>query len=146
MQTVLTNQGNQKTLLIAVRETDVQLTKSFVEGNYQIVYCHTLEAAKAALDDGVDVVVSGIHFDGGAVFELLQYVRASAVFGKLPFFVMLDSSRRYSYSPAIIHGLKTAARALGATAFTDLGALIEKFGRAEAVEVLRRGIREAAGE
>lgn len=146
MQTILSNQGKRKKLLIAVRENDVQLTESFLAGDYQIVYCHTLEAAKAALQGGMDVVVCGVHFDGGSVFKLLQHVRSSPVYGKLPFFVMLDSSRRYSYSPAIIHGLKTAARALGATGFTDLGALVEKFGREAAVEILRQGIRDALGQ
>jgi hypothetical protein len=144
MQTILSNQEPLKKLLIAVRENDVQLTESFLAGDYQLVYSHTLEAAKAALQDGIDVVVCGVHFDSGSVFNLLQYVRSSPVHGKLPFFVMLDISRRYSYSPAIIHGLKTAARALGATGFTDLGALVEKFGREEAVEILRRGIRDAS--
>ncbi|WP_151636862.1 hypothetical protein [Noviherbaspirillum aerium] len=140
MPTILTNQGNHKKLLIAVRETDIQLTESFLEGGYQLVYCHTLDAAKMALEDGVDIVVAGVHFDGGAVFELLRYVRMNVAFGKLPFFVLLDTSERYNYSPAIIHGLKTAAKALGATALTDLGALVEKFGREEAIAILRRGI------
>lgn len=101
------------------------------------------EAAKAELQHGIDLVVCGVHFDGGSVFNLLQYVRSSPDHGKLPFFVMLDSSRRYSYSPAIVHGLKMAARALGATGFTDLEALVEKFGREEAIGVLQKGIVDA---
>lgn len=53
---------------------------------------------------------------------------------------MLDTSRRYSYSQAIVHGMRTASKALGATGFTDLGGMIEKFGREEAVRMLRKGI------
>lgn len=134
------NQTLPKTLLIAVREDDVPLVQSFLGDAYRIVYCHTLDAAKAALDDGVDTVVSGVHFNGGAVFDLLQHVRSSPVFGRLPFFVMLDTSRRYSYSRAIVHGMRTGSKALGATGFTDLGGMIEKFGREEAVRVLKKGI------
>lgn len=134
----------RKKLLIAIREADVQLTESFLGSDYDLIYCHTLEAAKAALEDDIAVVVSGVHFDGGAVFHLLQHVRSSKRHRQLPFFVLLDTSRRLNYSPAIIHGLKSAALALGATAFTDLGALIEKFGREEATAVLRRGIEEGS--
>lgn len=140
------NEPPRKKLLIAVREADMPLAQLVLGNDFEVVFCHTVEAAKQALDEGIDVVVSGVHFDSGAVFELLQYVRASPTHGKLPFFVLLDTSNRYSYSPAIIHGLKTAARALGATEFTDLGALVGKFGRVEAVEILRRSIRDASGQ
>ncbi|WP_151636871.1 hypothetical protein [Noviherbaspirillum aerium] len=114
----------KKKLLIAVREEDMPLARTVLGTEFEVVFCHTVEAAKHMLEDGMDVVVSGVHFDSGAVFELLQYVRSSPTHGKLPFFVLLDTSKRYSYSPAIVHGLKTAARALGATEFTDLGALV----------------------
>lgn len=137
------NQSAPKKLLIAVRENDVPLVQAFIGNAYEIVYCHTLHAAKAALDDGVDLVVSGVHFDGGAVFELLQHVRSSEAFGNLPFFVMLDTSRRYSYSRAIVHGMRTASKALGATGFTDLGGMIDKFGKDEAVRMLKKGIDDA---
>lgn len=146
MQTILMNQPPRKKLLIAVREDDMPLALAVLGPDFDVVFCHTLDAAKQALEEGIDVVVSGVHFDSGAVFELLQYVRSSPTHGKLPFFVLLDTSNRYSYSPAIIHGLKTAAKALGATEFTDLGALVGKFGREDAVEILRRGIREASAQ
>ncbi|WP_151636887.1 response regulator [Noviherbaspirillum aerium] len=137
--------ASSKTLLIAVREDDVALVQSFLGDAYRTVYCHTLEEAKAALNNGVDIVVSGVHFDGGAVFDLLQHVRASKDFGTLPFFVMLDTSRRYSYSRAIVHGMRTASRVLGATGFTDLGGMIEKYGKDEAVRMLKKGIDAAFG-
>lgn len=135
------NQSTRKKLLIAVREADVPLAQSALGTEFEVRFCHTLEVAKQVLDDSIDVVVSGVHFDSGAVFELLQYVRSNPTHGKLPFFVLLDAAKRYSYSPTIIHGLKTAARALGATEFIDLGALLEEYGRSEAVEILRNSIR-----
>lgn len=134
----------RKRLLVAIREDDIPLSQALLGDGFDVVYCHTLDAAKQSLDGGIDVVVAGIHFDNGAVFELLQHVRAGSAHAKLPFFILLDTSQRYGYSPAIVHGLKTAAMALGATAFTDLGKLVEKFGRAETVEILRRGIQNVA--
>lgn len=139
-------QAAPKTLLIAVREDDIPLVQTFLGDSYRLVFCHTMEAAKAALEDGVDIVVSGVHFDGGAVFDLLQHVRSSKVFGTLPFFVMLDTSRRYNYSRAIVHGMRSASKALGASGFTDLGGMIEKFGRDEAVKMLRKGIDDVLGQ
>ncbi|MEC4723581.1 hypothetical protein RY831_31055 [Noviherbaspirillum sp. CPCC 100848] len=138
------NHPPRKKLLIAVREEDMPLARAVLGFDFDVVCCHTIEAAKRMLGEGIDVVVSGVHFDSGAVFELLQHVRSSSMHGKLPFFVLLDSGHRYSYSPAIIHGLKTAAKALKATEFIDLAALVEQFGRKEAVEILRRGIRDAS--
>ncbi|MEC4722917.1 hypothetical protein RY831_27540 [Noviherbaspirillum sp. CPCC 100848] len=138
-------QNTPKTLLIAVREDDISLVQAFVGDAYRIVFCHTIAAAKAALEEGVDIVVAGVHFDDGAVFDLLQHVRSSRVFGKLPFFVMLDTSRRYTYSRAIVHGMRSASKALGATGFTDVGGMIEKFGREEAVKMLRRGVDDLLG-
>lgn len=118
---------------------------AFVGDAYRLVFCHTMEAAKAALDEGADMVVAGVHFDDGAVFDLLQHVRSSKVYGRLPFFVMLDTSRRYSYSRAIVHGMRSASKALGASGFTDVGGMIEKFGREEAVKMLRKGIDDLLG-
>ncbi|WP_156396844.1 hypothetical protein [Noviherbaspirillum sp. Root189] len=136
-------QINRKKLVIAVREVDKLFTQAILGDAFDVVLCHTLEDAKAAIDEQVGMVVCGVHFAQGAVFELLQFVRSNPVSRQVPFFVMLDTAGRYNYSPAIVHGLRAAAKALGATGFTDLSALVEKTGREEAIEILRRGIQDA---
>ncbi|MFC7516060.1 hypothetical protein ACFQUU_13680 [Herbaspirillum sp. GCM10030257] len=118
------------------------LAHAILGDEFNLVFCHTLEAAYAAIGDDVAAVVCGVHFAEGSVFELLQFVRSKPTAGKLPFFILLDTKGRYHYSPAIVHGLRAAAKALGATQFTDLGSLAEKVGKDEAAEVLRRGLRE----
>ncbi|RJF92638.1 hypothetical protein D3871_29085 [Noviherbaspirillum saxi] len=136
-------QNNRSKLVIAIRETDMPLAHTILGDEYELVFSHTLETAQAAVAKGIEAVVCGVHFSQGAVFELLQFVRSSSTVGQVPFFVLLDSKGRYAYSPAIVHGLRAAAKALGATQFTDLGGLAEKVGNMEAVEVLRRGLRDA---
>lgn len=139
----MTGQNNYKKLVIAIRRIDKPLAQTILGTEFELVFCHTLEDAQTAIDEQVGLVVCGVHFAQGAVFELLQFVRSSSTAGKLPFFVLLDTKGRYHYSPAIIHGLPAAAKALGATYFIDLTTLVEKTGKDEAVEVLRKGIRDA---
>lgn len=139
----MTGQNNRKKLVIAVREVDKLLTQEILGTEFDVVFCHTLEDVHTAIDEHVGMVVCGVHFAQGAVFELLQFVRSNPVCKQVPFFVMLDTAGRYNYSPAIVHGLRAAAKAMGATGFTDLSALVEKTGREEAIEILRRGIQDA---
>lgn len=139
----MTGQNNRKKLVIAIRKVDVAVTKAILGDEFEVVFCHTMEDAQAAIDEQVGIVVCGVHFAQGAVFELLQFVRSNPASKQVPFFVMLDTAGRYNYSPAIVHGLRAAAKALGATGFTDLSALVEKAGREDAIEILRRGIQDA---
>jgi hypothetical protein len=140
---IMTSRNNCRKIIIAVREADVPIAQAMLGNEFDLVFCHTLEDAQAAIHGQVGIMVCGVHFAQGAVFELLQFVRSNPVSTQVPFFVMLDTAGRYNYSPAIVHGLRAAAKALGATGFIDLSALVEKAGREEAIEILRRGIQDA---
>ena len=45
---------------------------------YELRFVRTLEEARCALqDDGIDLVLIGVHFDDSRMFDLLRYVRAN---------------------------------------------------------------------
>lgn len=138
--------GNEvrKPLLIAVRQSDIPLARDILGHSHSaLLFSHTLEDAKAQARRGVAAVVCGVHFDKGAVFDLLRALKAEQTGLSIPFFVLMDRSNRYHYSPAIIHGLKTAAIALGATAFVDLTQMMSFAGKEATFSILRNGIAQA---
>lgn len=136
-------QEEMRNVLMAIRQEDVPLAKNIIGNTVRAVFCHSLEQAQASLDHTIDSVVCGVHFDNGKVFDYLRHVRSRADTRHLSVFILLGAGSRYS--PSIIHGMRRAAEVLGATAFTDLTHLTHKFGREQAFEILRQGLRDAQG-
>jgi hypothetical protein len=128
-------------VLIAVRPEDVSLSKGILGEEFNAVFCHSYAEACARLDDSVRLVTCGVHFDNGNVFDLLRFVRENPRTANLPFFILLGAGSRYS--PAIVHGIRAAAKLLKVTAFTDLTRFSDKLGTDASIDVLRQGIRDA---
>lgn len=128
-------------LLIAVRPEDVALSKAILGKEFNAIFCHSYEEACAQLDESVRLVTCGVHFDNGKVFDLLRFVRENPRTADLPFFILLGAGSRYS--PAIVQGIRAAAKLLKVTAFTDLTRLSDKVGPSASIDALRQGIREA---
>ena len=108
--------GTKKKLLIAIRQEDLALTKNIIGDEFDILVCHTFKDACSALDGTVGLVACGVHFDGGKVFDFLRHVRENPGTADLPFFILLGAGSRYS--PAIVTGIKAAAKLLKVTGFT----------------------------
>lgn len=128
-------------LLIAVRPEDVALSKGILGDEFSPVFCHSYAEACAQLDDDVRLVTCGVHFDNGRVFDLLRFVRQHPHTTDLPFFILLGAGSRYS--PAIVQGIRAAAKLLKVTDFTDLTRFSDKLGASASIEALRQGIRDA---
>lgn len=128
-------------LLIAVRPEDVALSRQILGDEFNAVFCHSYEEACAQLDDSIKLVTCGVHFDNGKVYDLLRFVRERTATANLPFFVMLGAGSRYS--PAIVQGIRVAAKLLKVTAFTDLTRFADKLGSEASMDALRQGIRDA---
>lgn len=133
--------GSRPRLLIAVRPEDVTLSMEILGDEFDAVFCHSYEDACAHLDARVRLITCGVHFDNGKVFDLLRYVRENPQTAHLPFFIMLGAGSRYS--PAIVQGIRAAAKLLKVTAFTDLTRFSDKIGNDASVATLRQGIRDA---
>lgn len=128
-------------LLIAIRPEDAGLSKVILGDEFDAVICHTYEEACAQLDDSIQLVTCGVHFDNGKVFDLLRFVRENPRMESLPFFILLGAGSRYS--PAIVQGIRTAAKLLKVTAFTDLTRFADKLGKDASFDALRKGIHDA---
>jgi hypothetical protein len=133
--------GSRPRLLIAVRPEDVALSREILGDEFDAVFCHSYEEACAHLDAGIRLVSCGVHFDNGKVFDLLRHVRENPETANLPFFIMLGAGSRYS--PAIVQGIRAAAKLLKATAFTDLTRFADKVGNDASIASLRQGIKDA---
>jgi hypothetical protein len=136
--------STKKKLLIAIRPEDVALTRNILGDEFDIQFCHTFRDACTAMDGTVGLVACGVHFDNGKVFDFLRHVRENPDTAHLPFFILLGSGSRYS--PAIVTGIKAAAKLLKVTGFTDLTRFADKIGKEAAFEALRKGIRDALAE
>ena len=91
-----------------------------------LVPCVTLEAAKQAVHDDIDVVLCGLHFDECRMFDLLRFMKADPGLRRIPFLCIktLDGT----LDPTFNESVKIATQALGAAGFFDLGALNKKLG------------------
>ncbi|RZI42337.1 hypothetical protein EGT07_14085 [Herbaspirillum sp. HC18] len=137
------SRNRENKLLIAVRPEDVPQSSDVLGTEFDIVWCHAFKEAQAQLDAGVSMVVCGVHFDDGNVFDLLRYARSHPRIADVPFIIVLGADSRYS--PAIVQSIRSASRLLGVTAFADLNRLAEKVGRERVRDVLRQGIRDTIG-
>ena len=130
----------QKKILVAVRQKDVKAVAEALGTDIGIVFCHTLEEARAALDSNTCLVVCGVHFDSGRMFDFLRFVKQDPATQSIPFFIVLGGTGRYS--KPILRGIESAAKLLGAQQLLNLPALIEKVGKEEAYRQIRQGVRQ----
>lgn len=130
-----------KKILVAVRPQDLQLVAGALGSGFDIIICHTLKEAVAALDAGVGLIACGVHFDRGAMFDLLRAAKDRPETAGLPFYLLLGEGS--GHSEAVLQGIRSAARLLGATGFTDLSRLRQDLGEQAAYERLRAAVREA---
>ncbi|NEX63912.1 hypothetical protein [Noviherbaspirillum galbum] len=131
--------AKDKTILVAVRPRDVPQVTDVLGSEFSLVITHSMEDAVAELDERIGFVACGVHFDSGRMFDLLRHVKSHAPFNALPFYILLGSGR---YSPQIMHGIRSAAKLMGASGFTDLSVLRETYGD-QAYARMRQVVREA---
>jgi hypothetical protein len=129
-----------KKLLLAIRPSDLPMASLALGDEFDIVITHRLEEAKARLQEDIGLIACGVHFDGGMLFELLNAARSHPVAQSIPFYVLFKEER--DYSRAMIDGIRSAAKVLGASDFIDLLKMEQELGAEGAKEVVRMGIRE----
>jgi hypothetical protein len=128
-----------KKVLVAVRPSELPMVAEVLGSEFVLVVCHSLDDAIAHLDASVGLIACGVHFDSGRMFDFLRHVKESAAFRNVPFYILLGVGR---YSQPIMHGIRSAAKLMGAAGFTDLSGLREKVGGEQAYEQLRSVVRQ----
>lgn len=131
--------ASRATILIAVSQQDSQLVFDVLGDEFNLLICHTFQEAEALLGKDIHLVACGVHFDQGRMFDLLQRVRNTPHLREIPFLLALG--RGTKYSAAILQGIDSAARLLGATAFINMLELVDGLGKEEAYEDIRRTVR-----
>jgi hypothetical protein len=129
-----------KKLLLAVRPNDLPMVSLALGDEFDIVITHRFEEAKARLKDDIGLIACGVHFDSGMLFELLNAARSHPVAQSIPFYVLFKEEQ--DYSRAMIDGIRSAAKVLGASDFIDLVKMELELGAECAREAIRMGIRE----
>ncbi len=135
----MTGTTQSRKVLVAIRPDAIPIVARTMGSEFDVVICHTMEDAKAKLNEQVGLIACGVHFDSGAMFDLLRYVKSLPETRSIPFFLLIGEGERYSKS--ILAGIRSAAEVLGAEAFTDLMRLKNKIGEEAAYEKLRQSIR-----
>lgn len=125
----------QKRILVAVRPEDDVLVSVILDGHFDFKVCHSLKDAVASLDESFGLIVCGVHFDQGAMFDLLAATITHPTACSVPFFLVLREESRYSAS--VINGIRSAAEVHGVDKFIDLRELRAQMSEQQMLETLR---------
>jgi len=141
MVAVMSSQIRTKSILLAIRPDDRALVSAALGSEFNIVVCHTCKEAEAALHQDLALIACGVHFDHGAMFDLLRAAKANLDTQSVPFFLLIADGSKYS--EPVLKGIRTAAKVLGATALVDLSKLKLQLGEKQAYEALRHVVNDA---
>jgi hypothetical protein len=128
--------------LASVRSKSFRVGKIGFE--FDAVICHSLQDAQRKLDDSISVILCGLRFDGGLIFELLRHAKANPKTKAVPFYSVVESKN--IFSPAILLSIRMAGKALDATGFINLFDVTNAAGEPEAHEMLRQTIRQIVSQ
>lgn len=135
---------SEKKILVAIRPADLPIVRATLGSEFHVVVCHSFDDAIVQLTEQIGMIACGVHFDDGAMFDLLRAAKANSITRSVPFFLLIDEGA--AYSPAIIEGIRLAAKILGAEALTDLSRLKTEVGEQQAYERLRQSVRKALSD
>jgi hypothetical protein len=98
--------------------------------NVNVTSAGTMPEALQILEQGVDLIVCGVHFDESRMFDLLMSVKADLRARVIPFLCYRDLNS--ALDPTSLRGLHMSCAALGAAGFIDLYELKSQHGIPEA--------------
>lgn len=124
-----------KRILIAAAELETaRITSHVLEADFALAICTSVAEARPLLSRNIDMVMCGIHFDEGRMFDLLRYAKADPDIKSIPFLCINSTD---GLSPAIVQSVEIASKALGADGFVELYEWRNKLGDKQAFEKLR---------
>lgn len=130
-----------KHILVAIHPRDLHIVETALGTEFPVIVCHTLKEAEARLGPEIRLVACGVHFDEGAMFELLEAVKANAQMRTAPFYLLVGDQSHLTDS--MLSGIRAAAKLRGAAGVIELARLTEQFGEQEAYQFLRAVVRKA---
>jgi hypothetical protein len=130
----------QKKILLAVRPTDFANISEFLGAEFDFTVCTTLKEAIAHLTEDIGLILCGVRFDSGQMFELLEASRANPATRLVPYYLIVGKDTNYSYP--ILDGIRSAAKVKGISGFIHVSRLVFDLGREEAHEWVKHGISD----
>jgi hypothetical protein len=125
------------TILIAdTADAIAALTHTLDGDDVRFVTGTTLSAARKHLKSSLRLILCGVHFDGGRMFEFLKLAKATPATAAVPFVCVRALS--VLAKPLVPHGIEVAARELGAVAYVDHLHTQNTIGQARAAKSLRQ--------
>jgi CheY-like chemotaxis protein len=119
-----------KRALAADRPEGIDTLQNILKTGVDLLSATTLEAAVQGLQQPVDLIVCGVHFDDSRMFDLLIHVRADRRTRDTPFLIFRDLESELD--TVFFKSMEIASKALGAAGFIDLHTLKRKHGVADA--------------
>lgn len=130
----LTNRKPLRVLAAVSRGARPLLSKA-LGNDFVLIYCDSIAMAKTALNDAIDVIITGVNFDDGQMFGLLRLCKSSAHAKKIAFVCIkcLEDEMEGTANEAF----DIASRSLGGDGFIDLYRWTTQFGADQSFEELR---------
>jgi hypothetical protein len=126
-------------ILVADSEEAVATVQAVMGDAVDIAVANTMKEAERQLQEPLDMVICGIHFDGSNMFQLLHLVNSRH--GNLPFVVFRDLAS--ALDPTFAQSVQIAAKLLGALGLIDLYSLRQRLGTEEADRKFRGMVLDA---
>lgn len=126
-------------ILVAVNPKDVAMMSDALGFEFEAVICHTIKEALSRLDQNISLVLCGLRFDGGQIFELLRHVKNNPSTKAIPFYSVAE--KKNIFTPAILGSVQLAGKAMGADGFINLFDVADTDTEQTAHERLRHTVR-----
>lgn len=132
----------RRKLLVAIRPQDRDLVLAALGSEFELHICYTsTEALEALRSQDIGLIICGVHFDEGRMFELLGEAKADPATRDIPFIPVMGETG--SQTEGIRQGIRSAALSLGAANFIDMPDLLARHGTTETFNRLRKMARDA---
>lgn len=124
-----------KRLLVAAAPESILAVSRALESHFTLIGAGSVAEAQSRVVQGIDLILCGLHFDEGRMFDLLRYVKANPATKSIPFLCIKSGDG--TLSPALLESVEIASKALGADGFVVLHDWKKDFGDDAAYEKLR---------
>jgi len=106
---------------------------------FELAHATTCEQALALVQPLTPLVLCGVNFDDGRLYELLRALKADPALARVPFVVTRVGAGELD--DAVYESVKVAAAAIGANGFIDLFRWKGRYGQQEAARRLLDRVR-----
>ena len=129
-------------IVVADIPAGFDLLRPWLEGEFQLVPAQTLEQACRLVRTETPLVLCGVHFDDGRMYDLLTFMKGRPALAAVPFLAV--RLRPGELDDAIYQSVKIAVTALGGDGFVDLFRWQARHGEQEGARRLVEQVRRLA--